>query len=1780
VRAAEIIRPTVSDKAIISDFYWRPLSELETPTMSKFLFTYEEVIRNNREARFNDARVSPLIDVMYQAMDDVDYQSWYDSVRSIGHLGTEVIVEKVTSLFETIRNTLSTRLSNLGSRLYRSVVDTFTPISTQLVTLLSIVAVLILAYSTGLMVEFLPIFAMVLTPLFAPQWVSFLTVPLSVAITALKRWKDKVSVVTNVVVTPASSTADVVAHYQALDDTPSAIANFLMKGLVVVLCLSSVSLIPSSKSFDIVTKRLKDIPAAIDGTTKLTAYCEQAFERAKQFYYVEVLGHSGYISATGETEEVRKWSDQVMHYLNIYNRKAIVMNEETANEVSQLYIQALKFQRLYANTPALLRIISPLYGACLSLYTEITQNMILNPGPRQEPALIFFGGDTGTGKSGFMYPFAIDSLRAMKIPVSNGRYENSIYTRCVEQEYWDGYRGQPICLYDDFGQQRDSMSNPNLEFMELIRGGNLFPWALHMAHLQEKATTQFRAKAIFATTNMKSFQCESLISTNAVVRRVDLGYWCSVKAEYQRNPNGRTEIDRSLDPTKVPGDYSLDVYEFRDWNVASGSVGDEVKSFYQVTREIQLKIRRNETKYEKRKAFYEQYANEEFEDAVEYQAPMDWGFKRSQNFDDEVEQWFAQRRANLEEAQRILKFRELPFHNDSMGNYEKYMLTTDATCWYASDILEVLRKLDPIQHRDHVNWRKIWNSPVERDMYPFLKFAHEHLCDDDDCVVCLFDSDVWELIALLMDTVVLSERRDHNTRVVLFHHLFSYIQPYRSKPVWYHPIHHLHPWIGEALEGEECRANCDLFSSEGCECLECLCAHRRRRHQPAMNMDFVRAIRESHLFDNYAVRIDDVDDDRFTMTASYQAPEAVFPEELEARLSPHALTAADLVEMWDNRQTIPVLGGTIEMVQNNERVPLTMLESFISRSYALFATVKEGVQEHFERTGTILLGVSILLGIVTAVATFSDLFSTAKEANYEIGQSGDDKTLRHRYEIGLSGDTRTKAQQRQRLEGVSSEASIAIGHLVQKNRLFLMAQMPDREVPIGQITGIRGTYFLINLHFVKRLETLKQQGCIEVFAIPLFNEAGYRIPIDHLIDIVPVSRYGNTTDVAMGRMPRHVPRFRDLQKHFSRRDELSKISNIPVNLITSFISGKRLLPQVKSGVLWGTKSVRTKQDDRRYVDSYQCDFDSSLGDCGGILIAAHDGINRKIIGLHFAGNDGSRGAFSAPLIWEDFEHLMPDELVNDIQLPAEVDETTCDLQAPNGLFPIEGKLSTPTSAQVKTTLVKSLIHNQIMETTMAPAVLAPPLTPGGPLLKALEKNGAPSALIDHAILADCVNSYAVKMFEGSGLHTRNDHRKVLTFDEAVKGHEMDEFKGGLNRIKSPGYPYEKEVKSGFKGKQQWFGKDDWLLGETTTQVRADVDDLIEAAKTGVVHKVLYRDHQKDEKRDIKTKVALGKTRSFAGAPMHFVIAFRMFFLDFISFMMHNRIENESAVGINAYSSQWHVLARKLQEKGKHVVAGDFSNFDGSLNADFLYACLDMINAFYDDGNDRIRACLWENIVHSSHILHDIVYMWTHCQPSGNPATVIINTMYNSLACRYAFVKATGKPASDFNHFVSMISYGDDNILNIAPEIIPLYNQRTMTEAFATFGMTYTDEQKSGEVAEWRLLSDVSFLKRKFRWHELLHKYVAPLSMVSIMEMTNWNRKSTDLVESTRNGVECALRELYLHSENVFNEWTPKMQKCLLDNGLKPVECLSWRSAQDFLIRGEVDALFPSDSEWV
>ena len=859
--------------------------------------------------------------------------------------------------------------------------------------------------------------------------------------------------------------------------------------------------------------------------------------------------------------------------------------------------------------------------------------------------------------------------------------------------------------------------------------------------------------------------------------------------------------------------------------------------------------------------------------------------------------------------------------------------------------------------------------------------------------------------------------------------------------------------------------------------------------------------------------------------------------------------------------------------------------------------------------GTIIAVVGLTLNLFGTLGekvdeSESECDSRFVSADAEVSSSGDVRTGRATVrvvEVGVSGDAKTPRARVAQIESnldkqlhthvVAQGCSDAVAHklvtdVLTKNTYRLTYERNGVDVAIGNCTFLRGWVCMIPYHFLSALYARK----LAPSAVISFSQSKYaniiQIPLSHFINVgvddfsltdncVQV-KFADDTDrdcVLVNLCRKMCHPHRDILKHFVRKSDQGKlVGKFNGTLATYHHSGGELYRayQWLQSIRPMDKEIEICMPEDGYVypvqsytqrDCYEYNAPTQIGDCGSIVGIYNQRLERKLCGMHIAGTKAEYG-YACPLTQEALETaLLQLEKSSSISAQFYFESPSCvdaesECEVPSGLFCPIGKSELRVGQATKTSLLPSKLHGCLSTPIMCPAILKPTVIDGelvDPLLKGLAKCGVATAIIpDQDVRDAALDVCQVVLNQYNTQLDKTKYQRVLTYEEAVRGTLDDDFMRAVNRTTSPGFPYLLDNK-GSVGKTKWMGssEDFDFTSKAALALRADVESLIANCKNGILRDVVFVDTLKDEKRELG-KVAMGKTRVFSAGPQHFVIAFRQYFLPFSAWLMHNRIDNEVAVGTNPYSVDWHRIAKRLQTKGPNVIAGDFGNFDGTLCSQVLWSIffdiyVPWLESFIDlktpKGGDHYRVCfgLWAHLVHSVHIFGDNVYMWTHSQPSGNPFTVIINCLYNSMIMRLAWIKimSTKNPSlrsmRHFRKYVSMISYGDDNCLNISNSVLEYYNQLTISEAMTEMRHEYTDESKIGELVKSRTLSDVSFLKRSFVYDPSLCRYVAPLKKSVIYEMLNWTRNTIDPDVILMDNIDVAMREIVLHGRAEYEE---------------------------------------------
>nr|QJI52026.1 MAG: nonstructural polyprotein [Dicistroviridae sp.] len=563
------------------------------------------------------------------------------------------------------------------------------------------------------------------------------------------------------------------------------------------------------------------------------------------------------------------------------------------------------------------------------------------------------------------------------------------------------------------------------------------------------------------------------------------------------------------------------------------------------------------------------------------------------------------------------------------------------------------------------------------------------------------------------------------------------------------------------------------------------------------------------------------------------------------------------------------------------------------------------------------------------------------------------------------------------------------------------------------------------------------------------------------------------------------------------------------------------------------------------------------GDCGSILgVLDPSESKRKIFGIHVAGAPKMGKGYSSLFCLEDIN-----ELIKKIDKPLISTEMQCysldnqDSLIGDGRFGFIRVVDQAPTLATKTKLTPSVLFNEVTETFSKPAFLRPKTIDGvlkSPWTNALSKYSSNWPLIATNVLDEAANMYKDSIF---GSSPKEQEPRLFSFSEAIVGIPNTEF-DCINRRTAPGYPACVSESKGHKGKTWYFGDGDEfnLESDACKSLQEDVNTTILNAANLIRDEHIFMDCLKDELRPVE-KVNDYKTRLISASPLKLLVITRMYFGAFMLWYKVNRIDNQSAIGVNVFSEEWDLIAKKLlhfsPDGSLGVGAGDFSSFDGSEKPKVHNKILQIINEWYGDSqeNQNIRRVLWLELTNSKHIQGNCVYEWYTSLPSGHPLTSIVNNMYNGIAFRYCWIRSRGNKSDryDFDKYVYLITLGDDNVFSVHQRYRNEFNEVVVGKYMSELGLAYTSELKNELNEVLRPLTGVEFLKRSWRYEPIVRRYVSPLRLDGVLDTLSWTKRGNQCDVITRDKVDNCMRELSLHGVEVFNEWSTivakKSQEC-------------------------------------
>lgn len=307
-------------------------------------------------------------------------------------------------------------------------------------------------------------------------------------------------------------------------------------------------------------------------------------------------------------------------------------------------------------------------------------------------------------------------------------------------------------------------------------------------------------------------------------------------------------------------------------------------------------------------------------------------------------------------------------------------------------------------------------------------------------------------------------------------------------------------------------------------------------------------------------------------------------------------------------------------------------------------------------------------------------------------------------------------------------------------------------------------------------------------------------------------------------------------------------------------------------------------------------------------------------------------------------------------------------------------------------------------------------------------------------------------------------------------------------------------------------------------------------------------------KDEATRLDKDKVRIFQASPIALALGVRMYFLPILRLFSVFPLVSECAVGINSEGPEWDQLHRYITKFGDDkILAGDYSKYDLRMPAQLVLASfrilidLARLSPHYTADDFTVMEGLASEIAYAYVAYNGDFFQALSGNPSGNSATVFINSMVNSLLCRIALylvsTRSSNSAVKDFNKIVNLITYGDDFCGSVSSDH-PEFNHVSMAAVLAEADIILTMPDKTATPTPYMTIDEVDFLKRKSYFNKELNQYVGVLEEDSIFKSLHCQMKSKDVGAQNiaAQNIDGALNSWFYHGRELFEMRRKQMKE--------------------------------------
>jgi hypothetical protein len=284
--------------------------------------------------------------------------------------------------------------------------------------------------------------------------------------------------------------------------------------------------------FNLLKDFLVHFPATIKGIDQVTEFASKVVLSLLN-HFREKFGFVAYESILSNTSPFASWAADVEAFLDRHGNRSLTASPMHLGQINA-YInegrEHMSFVRAVTEDAGLRARMSKIM---VDLAAARDDCLGVNPNvvaARPKPVCLYLYGPAGLGKSHFAEMAAHSFLKSVLDPLDYALFlkhpEAWIYHRTPETQFWDGYAGQFVCIFDDFGQKCEVPGGDSV-YMDIIRCLNGAPALLHMASLRDKGASYFKSAFVICTANIECPVSPAIYCKEAVQRRPD--FYVNVK---------------------------------------------------------------------------------------------------------------------------------------------------------------------------------------------------------------------------------------------------------------------------------------------------------------------------------------------------------------------------------------------------------------------------------------------------------------------------------------------------------------------------------------------------------------------------------------------------------------------------------------------------------------------------------------------------------------------------------------------------------------------------------------------------------------------------------------------------------------------------------------------------------------------------------------------------------------------------------------------------------------------------------------------------------------------------------------------------------------------------------------------------------------------------------------------------------------------------------------------------------------------------------------------------